>query len=193
MISSMLAPASRFSKTVATGMRVPLKTQAPLTFPGMLSTDGHWDQSSADMKGLLPSHRTPARSNLKGREKTPILSVELFVSLNLDFLEFRLLCAMLRDFSLGVVYRPETALCKSPPSLFQASEPLLDCAGAAAILRGLHALSCKFSLPSAPLKQGGIGWNMSGNRFSLVGFGLGLACVSYSLARSYVKLYYRKT
>src|SRR5436190_21975218 len=45
MISSMLAPASRFSKTVATGIRVPRKTQAPLTFPGMLSTAGHCDQS----------------------------------------------------------------------------------------------------------------------------------------------------
>jgi hypothetical protein len=29
----MLAPASRFSKTVATGIRVPRKTHAPLTFP----------------------------------------------------------------------------------------------------------------------------------------------------------------
>jgi hypothetical protein len=65
----------RFSKTVATGMRVPRKTQAPLTFPGMLSTAGHWDQSSADMKALLSSHRTPARSSLKGRERTRVLSV----------------------------------------------------------------------------------------------------------------------
>src|SRR5258708_1518330 len=47
MISFTLAPASRFSKTVATGMRVPRKTQAPLTFPGMLSTAAHCDQSSA--------------------------------------------------------------------------------------------------------------------------------------------------
>jgi hypothetical protein len=34
---------------VATGRRVPLNTQAPLTLPGMLSTAGHWDQSSAAM------------------------------------------------------------------------------------------------------------------------------------------------
>jgi hypothetical protein len=31
------------------GSRVPLNTQAPLTLPGMLSTTGHWDQSSAAM------------------------------------------------------------------------------------------------------------------------------------------------
>ena len=33
----------------------------------------------------------------------------------------------------------------------------------------LDALSYKFSLPSVPLKTGGIGWNISGNGFSLVG------------------------
>ena len=42
--------------TVATGRRVPLNTQAPLTFPGMLSTAGHWDQSSDAMVGT-PSSR----------------------------------------------------------------------------------------------------------------------------------------
>src|SRR5713226_5294123 len=47
MMSLIEAPASRFSKTVATGMRVPRKTQAPLTLPGTLSTAGHCDQSSA--------------------------------------------------------------------------------------------------------------------------------------------------
>src|SRR5258708_30879902 len=52
MISSMLAPASRFWKTMETAIRVPLKTQAPLTFPGMLSTAGHCDQSSAAMEGF---------------------------------------------------------------------------------------------------------------------------------------------
>src|SRR5260370_10007711 len=52
MISSMLAPASRFWKTMATGIRVSLKTQAPLTFPGMLSTAGHCDQSSAATEGF---------------------------------------------------------------------------------------------------------------------------------------------
>src|SRR5262249_51831416 len=51
-ISSMLAPASRFSKTVATGSRVPRNTHAPLTLPGMLSTAEHCDQSSAIAKLL---------------------------------------------------------------------------------------------------------------------------------------------
>jgi len=37
---------------MATGIRVPLKTQAPLTFPGMLSTAGHCDQSSAATEGF---------------------------------------------------------------------------------------------------------------------------------------------
>src|SRR5579863_2535128 len=45
VISLSDMPASRFSKTVCTGIRVPLKTHAPLTLPGMLSTAGHWDQS----------------------------------------------------------------------------------------------------------------------------------------------------
>src|ERR1022692_3997320 len=42
----MVAPASRFSNTIETGMRVSLNTQAPLTLPGMLSTAGHCNQSS---------------------------------------------------------------------------------------------------------------------------------------------------
>ena len=37
-MSLRLAPASRFSKIVATGMRVPRSTQAPLTLPGTLSS-----------------------------------------------------------------------------------------------------------------------------------------------------------
>src|SRR5579872_4261481 len=45
MISSMLEPASRFSKTVATGIRELRNTHAPLRFPGMLSTAWHCDQS----------------------------------------------------------------------------------------------------------------------------------------------------
>src|SRR5580658_9412082 len=45
MMSSMLAPASRFSKMADTGIRVPFRTHAPLTLPGMLSTAGHCDQS----------------------------------------------------------------------------------------------------------------------------------------------------
>lgn len=45
MISSMVAPASRFSNTIETGMRVSLNTHAPLTLPGTLSTAAHCDQS----------------------------------------------------------------------------------------------------------------------------------------------------
>jgi len=42
---------------VATGIRVPLNTQAPLTFPGTLSTAGHFDQSSvAIYKSLTYQH-----------------------------------------------------------------------------------------------------------------------------------------
>src|SRR5260370_2450477 len=52
IISSMLASAFRFSKMTETGMRVPLSTQAPLTFPGMLSTAGHCDQSRAATEGF---------------------------------------------------------------------------------------------------------------------------------------------
>src|SRR5450755_1771589 len=49
MISSILAPDSRFSKTVDTGIRVSLNTHAPLRLPGTLSTAGHCDQSRAAM------------------------------------------------------------------------------------------------------------------------------------------------
>src|SRR5262245_61944365 len=49
LISSIVAPASRFSNTRETGMRVPLNTQAPLALPGMLSTAEHCDQSRAAM------------------------------------------------------------------------------------------------------------------------------------------------
>src|SRR4030095_9311427 len=57
--SSMVIPSSRFSKTTATGVRVPLNTQAPLTLPGTLSTAGHSDQSRAAM------HRPPSDSSLR--------------------------------------------------------------------------------------------------------------------------------
>jgi len=68
MISSMLAPASRFSKTVATGIRVPRKTHAPLTFPGMLSTAGHCDQSSAAITSSFGLSLTDCHlSGLEGR------------------------------------------------------------------------------------------------------------------------------
>ena len=39
-------PASKSSKIVCTGMRLPLRTQAPLILPGVLSTALHCDQSS---------------------------------------------------------------------------------------------------------------------------------------------------
>src|SRR5712692_4287620 len=53
MISSMLEPASRFSKTVATGIRVSRNTHAPLRLSATLSTAEHWDQSRVAM--FLPS------------------------------------------------------------------------------------------------------------------------------------------
>src|ERR1700675_622347 len=49
MISSILDPASRFSKTVATGIRVSRNTHAPLRLSGTLSTAGHCDQSRVAM------------------------------------------------------------------------------------------------------------------------------------------------
>src|SRR5208283_5171033 len=55
MISSMLEPTSRFSKTVATGIRVPRNTHAPLRLSATLSTAGHCDQSSVAIP--LPSLR----------------------------------------------------------------------------------------------------------------------------------------
>jgi hypothetical protein len=49
MISSTLEPTSRFSKTVATGIRVSRNTHAPLRLSGTLSTAGHCDQSRLAM------------------------------------------------------------------------------------------------------------------------------------------------
>jgi hypothetical protein len=49
----MVMPSYMFSKTTATGVRVPRNTQAPLTLPGMLSTMGHCDQSSEAIDALL--------------------------------------------------------------------------------------------------------------------------------------------
>src|SRR5437764_10713788 len=51
--SLTVAPASRFSKSVVTGNRVPLNTNAPLTRPGTRSTDLHSDQSS--IREVIPS------------------------------------------------------------------------------------------------------------------------------------------
>src|SRR5208283_2254220 len=52
IMSSMLAPASKFSNITETGMRVPRSTQAPLTFPATLSTAEHCDQSKAGILSL---------------------------------------------------------------------------------------------------------------------------------------------
>src|SRR5947208_1442999 len=49
VISSTVAPASRFSNTAETGMRVSRNTHAPLSLPGTLSTARHWDQSRIAM------------------------------------------------------------------------------------------------------------------------------------------------
>ena len=50
-------------KIVCTGIRVPFSTQAPLTFPGMLSTAGHWDQSSCAID-RPQSYGSPQRAEL---------------------------------------------------------------------------------------------------------------------------------
>jgi len=47
LVAQVFAPASMFSKIAETGIRVPLRTQAPLTLPGTLSTTGHFDQSKS--------------------------------------------------------------------------------------------------------------------------------------------------
>src|SRR4029077_11649241 len=66
IISSMLAPAFRFSKITETGMRVPLSTHAPLTFPGKLSTAGHSDESSAATESFsFPSFYTFFRGSVR--------------------------------------------------------------------------------------------------------------------------------
>src|SRR6266481_6249182 len=55
MMSSTLAPASRFSKMADTGILVPFRTHAPLTLPGMLSTAEHCDQSRVAIPSSLHS------------------------------------------------------------------------------------------------------------------------------------------
>jgi hypothetical protein len=50
-------------------MRVPRRTPAPLTLPGMLSTVGHWDQSSATVEPLpfiLTRSARVAQTRLRG-------------------------------------------------------------------------------------------------------------------------------
>jgi len=48
-----IRPGFEILEIVDTGIRVPLRAQAPLTLPGMLSTPGHCDQSRAGISVLL--------------------------------------------------------------------------------------------------------------------------------------------
>src|SRR5712671_4754357 len=61
----------RFSKIAETGTRVPRKTQAPLTFPGMLSTAGHCDQSRLAISHLLLFSDTPGVNALTRHNRLP--------------------------------------------------------------------------------------------------------------------------
>jgi hypothetical protein len=67
-----VAPASRFSNTAETGIRVPRKTHAPLNLPGTLSTAGHCNQSRVAMF-LALSHRAPYATLFvgSGRRRPP--------------------------------------------------------------------------------------------------------------------------
>src|SRR5438309_872590 len=74
-----------FSKSAFTGTRVFLKSQAPLTFPGMRSTAGHWLQSSMGIKwctaaanatqGEVPA-KPPARACLGGSSILSLATIE---------------------------------------------------------------------------------------------------------------------
>lgn len=88
-ISSMVIPSSRFSKTVATGIRVPRKTHAPLILPGSLSTARHCDQSipiisirSALAPATLPPaprpRPRPKHQDAVGNPRDPGLQVPAF-------------------------------------------------------------------------------------------------------------------
>ncbi len=61
-ISSMFAPASRFSKTAETGMRVSLNTHAPFSRPGTLSTVAATPHQASRqaVHPLAPPHTQPA-------------------------------------------------------------------------------------------------------------------------------------
>src|SRR6266480_980441 len=69
--SLMVMPSSNPAKTVATGIRVPRNTHAPLTFPGTLSTAGHCDQSSAAIVNLLCDFSTESGQEIWNGNKTP--------------------------------------------------------------------------------------------------------------------------
>src|SRR5207237_7282978 len=68
--SLMVMPSSNPAKTVATGIRVPRNTHAPLTFPGTLSTAGHCDQSSAAIVNLLCDFSTESGQEIWNGNKT---------------------------------------------------------------------------------------------------------------------------
>jgi hypothetical protein len=74
-MSSRLAPASRFSNIVATGILVPRSTQAPLNLPGMRSTAGQRDQSNAVTLGV--SYRRMASSSTSSGNRPVFCSKRL--------------------------------------------------------------------------------------------------------------------
>src|SRR5436190_12008994 len=62
VISRTDMPASILSNTVCTGIRVPLKTHAPPSLPGTLSTALHFDQSRAPIKADVTAKRRKRQS-----------------------------------------------------------------------------------------------------------------------------------
>src|SRR3979411_2717560 len=84
-MSSMLAPASRFSNTADTGIRVSRKTHAPPSRPGTLSTAEHRDQSSAAIRFHPLNTRyhsgqggaTPARRKGRAARTRPAQAAEI--------------------------------------------------------------------------------------------------------------------
>src|SRR5260370_5425487 len=65
IISSMLAPAFRFSKMTETGMRVPLSTHAPLTFPGCFPPQGIVTNPALPRKDSPFDHSIPFRGSAR--------------------------------------------------------------------------------------------------------------------------------
>src|SRR5580658_5373134 len=93
MMSSIFAPASRFSKMEDTGIRVPFKTHAPLSLPGTLSTAEHWDQSRAAIPLIVSFFCPPAspRTTADRLQLPPSLRVLRSQSQRLPILPNRLL------------------------------------------------------------------------------------------------------
>src|ERR1700722_6418867 len=91
MMLSRLAPASRFSKMAETGMRVPFRTQAPLTLPGTLSTAEQLDQSRFAMaNSSTPPPRIPFWHK-KEKRKRPHSSLNMaFINAGNDLLSHTL-------------------------------------------------------------------------------------------------------